>query len=83
MEPCRPIVDRSVALYCAARGKSAPVDKDAKAVIIGSLLGRFEMGRAGFSPPEKRQLFDIAHRTASNLVEVFAGTAKELVLPVL
>ena len=75
MEPFRPMVDRSVALYCAARGRAAPVDRDAKAVLIGSLLGRFEMEE------EKRQLFDIAHRTAVSLVEVFAGERKALVLP--
>jgi len=75
MEPFRPIVDRMVAIYCEAHGPSAPLDKNAKAVLIGALMGRFAV------EGEERTLFDIAARTAASLVAVFAGKRKTLTLP--
>jgi len=75
MEPFRPIVDRAVAGYCDAHGADAPVDKQAKAAVIGALMGRFTVGR------HNRSLFEIAHRTAASLVGVFAGKRKGLLLP--
>jgi len=75
MEPLRPVVDRAVAYYCAAYGPEAALDKRAKAVLIGALMGRFRLGR------QSRTLFDIANRTAATLVEVFAGKRKALVVP--
>jgi len=75
IEPFRPAVDRSVALYCDEHGPTPPVDKQAKAALIGALMGRFKIGR------QKRSLFDISHRTATSLTAVFAGERKTLLLP--
>jgi CRISPR-associated protein Cas1 len=75
MEPFRPIVDRAVAVHCAAHGTSAPLDRGAKSALIGALMGRFHVrGQA-------RTLFDIAQRTAASLAAVFAGRRKTLLLP--
>jgi CRISPR-associated protein Cas1 len=75
MEPFRPIVDRAVAYYSAGCGPEAPLDKQAKAALIGALMGRFTVGR------QSRTLFDIASRTAASLAEAFAGKRRTLVLP--
>jgi CRISPR-associated protein Cas1 len=75
MEPFRPIVDRIVFAYCQEHGAKTPLDKDAKAVIIGSLLGRFTV------EGESRTLFDIAARVSARLVEVFAGKTKTFRFP--
>jgi CRISPR-associated protein Cas1 len=75
MEPLRPVVDRTVASYCLAHGPEAPLDKEAKAALIGALMGRFSHGR------EERTLFDISHRMAASLAEVFAGRREGLALP--
>jgi CRISPR-associated protein Cas1 len=75
MEPLRPVVDRAVAYYCAGYGPQAPLDKQAKAALIGALMGRFRVER------HWRTLFDIANRMAASLGEVFAGKRKTLVLP--
>jgi CRISPR-associated protein Cas1 len=75
MEPFRPIVDRAVVTHCARRGLAASLDKEAKAALIGSLMGRFSLGK------ESRSLFDIAGRTAVSLTAVFSGRRRTLVLP--
>jgi len=75
MEPFRPLVDRAVALYIREKGKEAPMDKEAKAIMIGALTGRFDL------EGESRTLFDIITRTASSLAQVFEGEVEELVLP--
>jgi CRISPR-associated protein Cas1 len=75
MEPFRPNVDRAVVKLCRARGPQAPLDKEAKAALIGALMGRFTV------EDQSRTLFDIAARTAQSLAAVFAGERKELILP--
>ena len=75
IEPFRPLVDRTTAEYCDAHGPLAPLDREAKAALIGCLLGRFPVGK------QTRSLFDIAHRTAASLADVFAGERKTLLLP--
>jgi len=75
IEPFRPMVDRAVAAYCDVHGRDAAVDKQAKAFLVGALMGRFHLGK------EQRSLFDIANRTAASLADVFAGKRRTLVLP--
>lgn len=75
MEPFRPIVDRAVVQLVKEKGTDAPLDKDAKAIIIGALTGRFEL------QGESRTLFDIISRTASSLALIFEEKSNELVLP--
>jgi CRISPR-associated protein Cas1 len=75
MEPVRPVVDRTVASYCLAHGPEAPLNREAKAAVIGALMGRFKVRG------EERTLFDIAQRMAGSLAEVFAGQRRSLALP--
>lgn len=80
MEPFRPIVDGAVVRYCEQHGPSAPLDKQAKAELIGALLGRFEVCLE-HGQREARTLFDIANQMAASLADVFAGERRTLVLP--
>jgi len=80
MEPFRPIVDRAVVQLCHARGRTPPLDKEAKATLLGALLGRFPVAGAGHRT-ELRSLFDIASMLAASLVGIFAGERKALILP--
>lgn len=75
MEPFRPLVDRAVLLHVSQYGMDAELDKEAKAALIGALLGRFE------AHGELRSLADILGRMAASLAAVFAGERKALLLP--
>ena len=75
MEPFRPIVDKAVVQLVKEKGVATPLDKEAKAAIIGSLTGRFKLEN------EERTLFDILSRTASSLAAIFEGKTDELILP--
>jgi CRISPR-associated protein Cas1 len=75
MEPLRPVVDRAVTRLIAQRGDAAPLDREAKATLIASLLEKFDLDG------EKRTLFDIAERIASSLAAVFTGKRQDLSLP--
>lgn len=62
MEPLRPLVDRTVATWCAGREASAwGLDKTAKSELIASVTARYRV--AG----ESRTLFDILTRTTQAL----------------
>lgn len=75
MEPFRPAIDRAVVRIVADRGPDAPLDKEAKAVLIGAVQARYRV------KDEWRTLFDLARRAASSLAQVFMGERKTLVLP--
>lgn len=75
MEPFRPLVDRTVVNLTHQRGMNIPLDKQAKAEILKALSGRLPL------EGEWRTLFDVASRTASSLVAVFAGERRDLLLP--
>lgn len=75
MEPFRPVVDAAVVNLVEALGREHPLDKAAKAKIIGALLGRFPMAH------EARTLFDVLTRTTVSLARVYEGSAKSLSLP--
>ena len=75
MEPFRPIVDRSVAVWVRERDPMGPIDPEAKAYLVGTLQSRFEVGS------EARTLFDILARTAISFVDVARGHAGRLELP--
>jgi len=75
MEPFRPIVDRAVVCYWQKRRPSARLDKSAKEALVGALMGRVSVDG------ESRTLFDIAARTATSLVAVYARKGKNLILP--
>lgn len=75
MEPFRPIVDRVALELIGELGDDAPLDKNVKKRLIGSLTSRYDLGG------ESRTLFDIQARLAASLAAVFEEEAKELVLP--
>jgi CRISPR-associated protein Cas1 len=75
MEPFRPIVDRAVVRLIERHGVQEELDPKTKAVLLGALLVRFTVNG------EERSLFDILARTASSLVQVFAGKRRALLLP--
>ncbi len=75
MEPFRPLVDRVVARFRDERGLNPPLDRDAKRVLLGGLLGRFT------AEGESRTLFDWVSRAASSLAVVIEGEKVKLDLP--
>ncbi|MFH1515802.1 MAG: type II CRISPR-associated endonuclease Cas1 [bacterium] len=75
MEPLRPSVDRVVVKIVDEFGADAPMDKEVKGALMSAFLERYELDG------ESRTLFDIAAKTASSLVQVFAGESNKLVLP--
>lgn len=75
MEPFRPLVDEAVARHTDQNGRDAPLDKAAKAILLGALTGRLVLDG------ESRTLFDILAHTGASLAAVFAGERKELALP--
>lgn len=75
VEPFRSIVDEAVLSLAEKSGAHAPLDKVSKAVLIGSLTGRFAVEN------ESRTLFDILSRTAASLAGVYAGETQKLFLP--
>jgi CRISP-associated protein Cas1 len=75
MEPFRPIVDRAVVLRMRERDPMQLLDPETKAYLVGTLQSRFEDNH------ERRTLFDILARTASNLAEVAAGKTQRFDIP--
>ena len=69
------MVDRAVVSLTRRRGMDVPLDREAKAEILKALSGRLPL------EGEWRTLFDVASRTASSLVAVFAGERRALLLP--
>ena len=74
MEPFRPIVDQAVFKIVHTRGGDAPLDQGVRADLISPMLRKFQV------EDEWRTLFDVLTRTTSSLVDVFAGSRKDLVL---
>lgn len=75
MEPFRPLLDLEVASHLAHFGEQERLTPKIKRAILEVVLGKFECGN------EKRTLFDIANRMASSLVEVYAGSRKNILIP--
>jgi len=75
MEPFRPMVDRAVVHLVYGKGPKTPLDKEAKAGLIGALTARLRIN------DESRTLFDVLTRTAASLAAIFAGQGKRLALP--
>jgi CRISPR-associated protein Cas1 len=75
MEPFRPLVDHAVVNLTQRRGINASLDREAKAELLKALSGRLLLNG------EWRTLFDVASRTASSMVAVFAGERRDLLLP--
>ena len=75
MEPLRPLVDRAVLHHVIAKGKDAPMDREAKGALISALTARHLL------EDESRTLFDILTRTASSLAKIFSGEEEKLLLP--
>lgn len=75
MEPFRPLVDQEVAKLAEGPGKDFPLDRESKAVLLQSLLGRFA------SDGESRTLFDWLSRSAASLTAVIEQRAERLELP--
>lgn len=80
MEPFRPLVDRAVALWCDRHGPAAPLDRQAKAYLIGGLMARVPSRERG-RPVQWRTLFDLTQRLAASLADVFLGNRRNLYLP--
>ena len=72
MEPFRPIVDRAVADLLAARGPALTLDRDAKKLLLETLLGRFT------AEGESRTLFDWVAAAAFSLAAVILGESNKL-----
>lgn len=77
MEPFRPIVDRSVAMWIKEHDPLTPLDKHAKSAVIAPLIARYDLDG------ESRTLFDIMSRVASSLALVYMGEREKLLLPTL
>lgn len=75
MEPFRPLVDEAVVRHVQDTGQPSPLDREAKARIVGSMMERFALDG------EMRSLFDILARMAVSLADVFAGEREGLALP--
>lgn len=78
MEPYRPLVDFEVARLAGEYGRNCPLDGEAKQRLVGVLGVRIGVGK-GLT--ETREVSDLLHRTASSLVQVFAGEADKLEYP--
>ncbi len=72
MEPFRPLVDRVVHRLSVSRGATMALDAEAKAELLGALLGRYEW------EGETRTLFDWVARAAFSLSAMIAGEKKKL-----
>lgn len=75
MEPFRPLVDRAVYFWIEDHDPTQPLDKQAKAYLIGEIQQRYE------SAGEERSLFDLASRVASGVARALLGESKELEIP--
>ncbi len=75
MEPFRPLVDRAVVRWVSDHDPKAPLDRDAKGVLLGALAGRLRL------KGESRTLFDVLGRVAASLAQVYQGKRKKLQLP--
>jgi CRISPR-associated protein Cas1 len=75
MEPFRPVIDRAVYEWVQEHDATEPLDKTAKAHLIGAVQRRFEWRG------ESRTLFDLAAQTASGIARVFMGDGKEVEIP--
>lgn len=75
MEPFRPLVDRWVAEWCSRTEGPWPLDKEAKAALLGMLMGRFTDGE------EARSLFDWVERTSERLARCIEGKRSEIDYP--
>jgi len=76
MEPFRPLVDITVKNLIEKRGNEIPLDKDAKASIIGGIIStRLK------SHGESRSIFDTVSRIAASLAENFLGKNTKLEFP--
>ena len=75
MEPYRPIVDRTVAVYLRENPEPAELDKEVKRPLLEAMMGRHIV------QGEERSLFDVVAQTAVSLVKIFQGSRKKLVIP--
>jgi len=75
MEPFRPVVDRAVYFYIQEHDPALPLDKSAKAFLIGELLRRYRC------EGEERTLFDVVARAASSLARAFLGESTSVQIP--
>ena len=75
MEPFRPLVDAVVVQLVAEQGTGAPLDKVAKARLIGIIFGRMELNG------EQRTMFEIFGRLSASLAQIYDGAATDLTLP--
>ncbi len=75
MEPFRPLVDRAVYFWVQDHDPREPLDKHAKAHLIGEIQRRYE------SAGEQRTLFDLASSTASSLARALLGESNALEIP--
>ena len=75
MEPFRPLVDAVVFQLVAEQGAEAPLDKTAKARLIGILFGRMELNG------ERRTMFEIFSRLSASLAQIYEGEGTDLTLP--
>ncbi len=75
MEPYRPLVDAAAVEMVRTYGSDAPLDRTGKAVLLESLLRRYD------SDGEVRTLFDVCAGTAVSLAKVFLKERERLEYP--
>jgi len=75
MEPLRPLVDEKVYSLVKKRGRDFPLDREAKAALIGVTRCRLKVeGRS-------RAFFDAVSRMAASLVAVYEKRGKDIAIP--
>jgi CRISPR-associated protein Cas1 len=76
MEPFRPYIDGAVKTIFEERGADVTLDKESKAILINSIVGR-----RFILDGESRSFFDVAGRLASSLANVYMGNKTKLEFP--
>ena len=75
MEPFRPLVDRRVSQWIACEDPSGPLDKRAKAWVLGAVTDRYSFER------QDRTLFDILTNCAQTRARSIVGELRACALP--
>ena len=75
MEPFRPVIDRAVYFWVQEHDPAGPVDKQAKAALLGPFVSRYQVDG------ESRTLFDTLARVASDLAGVFLRQREDVRIP--
>jgi len=76
MEPFRPYIDEAVKTTFEERGVDVILDKESKAILISSIVGR-----RFILDGESRSFFDVSCRLAASLADIYLGKKTKLEFP--